>query len=175
MGDPFTIREATIADAEPLSIVARNTFVATFGGGYPPADLAAFLAESYGPEIQAEEIADPTARTLIAEEGEDLVGYVQMGTMGLPFDTGDRVVRELKRLYIVDRMKGRGLAQRLMEETIAWALAQGAQDLYLGVWAENARALNFYARNGFEVVGRYTYQVGNTGDDERIMRRRLAD
>ena len=41
------IRRAAVGDAETLSALSAETFSAAFAHLYPPADLAAFLAESY--------------------------------------------------------------------------------------------------------------------------------
>jgi ribosomal protein S18 acetylase RimI-like enzyme len=57
-----------------------------------------------------------------------------------------------------------------MERALAWTKAAKAPALHLGVWAGNERALAFYRKFGFEVVGSYHFKVGKTLDDERIMR-----
>lgn len=63
---PVIYRPAVAEDAAALARFAAESFTATFGHLYPPEDLAAFLAESYGPAVQAREIADPQAEHLLA-------------------------------------------------------------------------------------------------------------
>jgi ribosomal protein S18 acetylase RimI-like enzyme len=77
----------------------------------------------------------------------------------------------LHRLYLAAVAKGKGVADRLMEWTIAEARTLGADDLYLGVWSANERAQRFYRRHGFEIVGEYLFPVGEQMDEEYIMRR----
>ncbi len=175
----ITYRDATPEDAQALAAFARATFEATFGPLYPPHDLAAFLTAQYGPAIQAREIADPGLHTRLALETREggpaaLVGYAQFGRLKLPFDVGGRAVLELHRFYLDARAQGRGIGDALMAQTIVRARALGAQDLYLGVFSANARAQRFYARHGFDVVGGYVFPVGETRDDEHIMRLRLS-
>ena len=50
----------------------------------------------------------------------------------------------------------------------------GAKNLFLGVWESNERAIALYESRGFEKVGGYKFKVGDTLDDEFIMRLRLA-
>lgn len=157
-----------------LAQIAQETFLATFGHLYRPQDLAIFLAQSYGPEIQRAEIAAPDRLTLVAEDEGRFAGFAQAGPLGLPIDPVGRRAVELKRLYLRADYFGAGLADRLMAGVESWARSTGADELYLGVWAENGRAQKFYRRHGFEVVGRYVFRVGAHEDDERIMRRSLG-
>ena len=61
---------------------------------------------------------------------------------------------------------------------LAWAIERarqrGARNLFLGVWQSNERAIALYESRGFEKVGTYTFKVGDTMDDEFIMRLRLT-
>jgi diamine N-acetyltransferase len=166
-------RDAALADAEALSDLARETFVATFGALYPVADLKHYIAHTYGRALQAAEIADASMHHRLADEGGALVGYARAGAYKLPFDSGGRRAFELHRLYVREEVKGTGVAAALMDWTHAVAAAAGAQDLYLGVYQGNSRAQRFYARYGFEIVGEYLFSVGATRDPEYIMRKRL--
>jgi diamine N-acetyltransferase len=55
---------------------------------------------------------------------------------------------------------------------MAWLLAEGPRDIWIGVWSENYRAQRFYERHGFLKVGEYGFPVGGTLDHEFILRRR---
>jgi diamine N-acetyltransferase len=167
-------RDALAQDAEALAALARDTFIATFGPLYPAHDLASFVAQTYGAPIQRAQIADTSRAFRLAVQGDDLIGYCGIGPMKLPFDAGGRRTFEIYTLYVVEAAKGAGVANALMDWAIANSRARGAQDLYLGVYADNARAQRFYTRHGFEIVGRYDFPVGATIDDERIMRLKLA-
>lgn len=169
-----TYRDATVADAQALSDLARETFVATFGALYPVADLKHYIAHTYGRELQAAEIADASMVHRLAEHNGALVGYARAGAYKLPFDNGDRSAFELHRLYVRDDVKGKGVAAALMDWTHQQALAAGAADLFLGVYQGNERAQRFYTRYGFEIVGEYLFSVGATRDPEYIMRKALS-
>ena len=67
--------------------------------------------------------------------------------------------------------QGGGIGGRLFAEVMAWMLADGPRDLWIGVWSENFGAQRFYGRHGFERVGAYGFQVGKTVDHEFILKR----
>ena len=167
-------RAAEKADGDALATFSRETFAATFAHLYPPHDLAQYFAQTRTTTRQEEEIEDPSTEIRLALDGQTIVGFCHIGAFHLPFDKGDRRALELHRLYISDALKGSGLADALMVWAIERANARGAQDFYLGVYAENARAQAFYRRHGFEIVGAYQFPVGGTLDDERIMRLSLT-
>src|SRR3569833_1440000 len=85
----FTIRIATPDDAATLAVLARETFIETFGHLYPPSDLADFLESSYALDTVRAQIADPRQRWLIAEASADAnggaLGYSLAGPWSLPF------------------------------------------------------------------------------------------
>ena len=125
-----------------LSQLAMATFTETFAHLYPPEDLSAFLEKSYAPEKLVAEIADP------ARAGE------------------------LKRLYVHSSQQGKGLGRMLMGVALGWLdEIYGQAPQWIGVWSENHKAQALYRSYDFEQVGAYQFPVGQTLDDEFILRR----
>jgi ribosomal protein S18 acetylase RimI-like enzyme len=164
----FTYREAVDADAEALAAFARASWQATFGELYPPAELDAYLDASFAPAIQRAQIATPGESYLLAFEGANIVGYCRMGGLDLPVTDASGV--ELHRLYVHERVKGRGVAQALMDHALAWARARGASAIYLSVWENNHRAQAFYRRHGFADHSEWSFMVGRVADRDLIWR-----
>lgn len=162
-------RPAEAADAEALAAFAAGSFVETFGRLYPPEDLEAYLAASYGAAIQREELADPATRVWLARSGDAIVGYAMAGPVDMDVAHGERD-RELYRLYVGERVKGAGVARFLMGEVLAWAKEQGAEALWLSVWENNARAQRFYKSYGFEHMSEHKFMVGRVADRDFIWR-----
>ncbi len=169
-----TIRRATLADAQALSTIGATTFTETFAHLYPPADLAAFLAESYGLERARADLADPRRAAWLVEAGGQVVGHALACPAKLPHAEVTPQAGELDRLYVLKSHQGGGMGSRLLAEVFAWLLKDGPRDLWLGVWSENHGAQKLYARHGFETVGTYDFVVGKTRDHEFIMRRKAA-
>ena len=176
MIDParVTYRDGRAPDALMLSDLARETFVATFGALYPIADLNHYISHTYGRDLQEAELADPENQHRLAFSGDIAIGYARLGAFKLPIEPVGVKVRELHRLYVIADAKGMGVAQKLMDWAFAAARGAGAEAMYLGVYQGNDRAQRFYARQGFEIVGEYAFEVGQTRDPEYIMRASLA-
>jgi len=163
-------RDATPDDCDALSALMRETFVATFGHLYSAEDLHAFLAAKYAPAVQYAEIIDPDRETRVAVRDDALVGYTQFGPMTLPYDAGPARALEIYRMYVVEDVKGVGVAAALMDWAIARMRERAGVYAFLSVWTENYRAQKFYARFGFEQVGEHDFAVGAQLDRDLIYR-----
>ena len=195
------IRRATPADAEALSHLSRTCFTQTFGHLYAPSDLEAFLDEAYSPTVLRAELNDPERATWLLfdepvdEAGATLssddfpgtpapeaqapassvsqapIGYVTACPAHLPhpdFAPGDG---EVQRLYILQGYQGWGRGTALLRTALDWLERDGPRTIWIGVWSENYGAQRFYARHGFEIVGDYSFMVGDHADHELITRR----
>lgn len=166
----LSIRRAGAGDAQALSEIGRETFVATFAHLYPPEDLSAFLEQAYSPQAFARFLAADGHALWLAEEGGRAIGYAQAGPCALPHPDATSACGELKRLYVRRDAQGGGLGSTLLDEALGWLEAPGRR-LWIGVWSQNFGAQRLYARRGFAKVGEYEFPVGNTRDHELILSR----
>jgi len=167
----LAIRRAVPDDADLMSRLATDTFVETFGHLYPPEDLAWFLLNSYSPAAQREALEEPRSAMWLLQDGATPVGYIYVGPCGLPHAEASEDDGEVKRLYLLRQAHNDGWGTRLLQVAMQWLLREGPRTLWVGVWSHNLGAQRFYARHGFDRVGAYKYPVGNTLDDEFILRR----
>ena len=71
------IRRGIADDAAALGAFAARSFEDTYSAYNTHEDMLAHLAESYGEEQQAAELADPLMATIVALAGEELVAFAQ--------------------------------------------------------------------------------------------------
>jgi GNAT superfamily N-acetyltransferase len=163
-----TYRAATEDDLPAVDRLFRSSFSDTFAHLYKPEDLAAFFAQ-FTPQAWREEFEDPRYAFRLAEADGDLAGFAKLGPPSVPVDSrADRI--ELRQIYIDKAWHGRGIAQELMDWSLAEARRRAASELYLTVYIDNHRARRVYDRYGFEPVGSYAFMVGNHADEDVIMR-----
>ncbi|MGI4835819.1 MAG: GNAT family N-acetyltransferase [Janthinobacterium lividum] len=172
----IAVAKANLATATRLAELGRQTFAETFAVSNTPADMAAYLAETYSPELQLAQLQDPAVTFLLAEMQGQAVGYAQLAqhsALGLP--TGKVAPQlEIKQLYILEDWIGTGLGGSLMRRTIELAQAASCTALVLGVWEHNERAKAFYQRFGFKEIGEHEFRLGQDVQRDLILRRGLA-
>jgi ribosomal protein S18 acetylase RimI-like enzyme len=163
------IRPAQPEDAPVLAEFGARTFGIAFGPSNTEQDLHDYLASHYGTDIQAKEIIDPDIPTLIAEEEGELIGYAQLRLKSSHPSLYSSSPVELWRIYIESDRKGSGLAHLLMDSVKSEALAHGGDVLWLSVWKENPRAIAFYKKEGFVIVGEKDFWVGADRQFDYVM------
>ena len=164
-------RLATPADGPALNAMARQSWVETFGAQYTAEDLAAFMADAYGPEgALIRSLSDPQVAIRLAEGDNGIAGYATIAPNRLPAPDAEPGAQDVRQLYVLRPWQGSGVAAQLMAWAIGTARERGAPALYLSVWEENGRARRFYQRHGFVHVGDYDFPVGNQIDRDLVMR-----
>lgn len=164
----ISYRDGTPDDAALMAALGARSFAETFGHLYSPENLAAFL-ENHSEAGWRGEIEDPRFALRIAEADGEAIGYAKLGPPSLPFEAKGAAA-ELRQLYVLGPWQGEGVAVALMDWVIGEARRRGADELYLSVFVDNERARRFYARYGFEAVGRYDFMVGTHADEDIVMR-----
>lgn len=170
------IRQATLDDAKPLTDLSYTTFWDAFAH-HPknaPDDLAYYMRQAFSLEQITAELQDPKAIFAIAEIGGEAAGYSKITVGSIePGIIAERPV-ELNRLYSQQKFLGQGVGQALMDECFERALRHGHDVMWLGVWEFNPRAQRFYEKNGFSVVGKHTFQLGNDPQTDLLMQKALV-
>jgi ribosomal protein S18 acetylase RimI-like enzyme len=165
------IRRAEEDDALELSVLAERTFRTAFAESNTAANMQLHCATTYGQALQLAEIRESSRETWVAEADKRLLAYVQLRLGAVsPMISGERPV-EIQRFYVDASHHGTGLAHQLIAHVLARAEAAGSSALWLGVWERNPRALAFYRKWGFDVVGEQTFKVGDDPQRDLVMRR----
>lgn len=174
MSGALQLRLASATDAAPLAAFAAQAFSDTYAAHNTPADLASYLAEHFGPEIQGRQLDDPRHRCLLVERGGALVGYAQLRQGTAPPTVASGAALEVERFYAAKALIGRGVGTALLAGCVALARDLGCDALWLGVWEHNPRAIAFYRKHGFQEVGKQTFRLGSEVQHDLVMRRDLA-
>ena len=155
--------------------VARGIFTETFASRYEHAPFETFCDRVYGTGgSMTRDFASPDVLWRVAAVDGEPVGYAKLTPLRAPFPDAAKGSMELQQLYVRSDLHGAGVADRLMDWSVATARKQGSPALYLTVFDHNERAKRFYARHGFAEVGRCTFRLGDRIDDDRIWMRPLA-
>lgn len=173
----ISVAKANLATATRLAALGRQTFSETFAATNTPADMAAYLAAAYGPDIQLAQLQNPRTTCLLVEMQGQTVGYALLATdspLGLPPENTTTKQLEIKQLYVVEDWIGTGLGGALMRRCLEVAQAAGVSAVVLGVWEHNERAKAFYQRYGFREVGDVAFTLGQDVQRDLIYRKGLA-
>jgi ribosomal protein S18 acetylase RimI-like enzyme len=114
----------------------------------------------------------PGVTNFVARRGKQLFGFVQL--VRHPKEHFPYVGVWLFSLVVWGRYRGMGLGEALTRRVIEQAQTEGARELRLLVYADNARAINLYRKLGFEFADAPEF-ARMLGDEVRqIGRRRVV-
>lgn len=164
-----SIRRADMTDAARLAMLARQTFVDTFGPDNTAADMASYTARAFGEDIQRAELSDSRIIVFVAEQNGEAVGYAMLHEGPAPDCVNAHDAIEIARLYSVHRLLGSGIGAALMQRCLDEAESRGKDVVWLGVWEHNARAIAFYRRWGFADAGTQPFVLGRDRQTDRVM------
>jgi ribosomal protein S18 acetylase RimI-like enzyme len=172
------LRLATPDDAAVLARAAAAFFRDTFGDANTATDMDAYVAEAFSESRQRAELSAVENRIVLAVDAHaDVAGYVHVRLDAHPalrLDVSIQRPAEIARLYAARGWHGHGLGARLMNAAVATARESGADVLWLGVWQRNARAVAFYEKHGFHIVGMQEFVLGSDRQRDHVMARRLT-
>jgi len=164
-----SFRRGTVDDAAELAGFAARAFSETYSADNRAEDMAAYLADSYGPAQQTEELADLRISTLLARARGELLAYAQVAQNSPPRCVTQVAPLELHRFYVDRQAHGTGLASMLMQEVFEAARERDARHLWLSVWERNPRAIAFYKKATFFDVGSTVFRVGRDMQTDRVL------
>ncbi|MFJ4029848.1 GNAT family N-acetyltransferase [Paenarthrobacter sp. NPDC089989] len=173
-----TIRTARTDDAGKLAELAAVTFPLACPPGASPADIQAHLERTLSEANFTEYLADANITILVLDDGGQLNGY----TMLIAKPASDPDVAsvlsalpsaELSKCYVHPDHHGKGAASRLIKASLADAADKGAAGVWLGVNSENAKAIRFYEKSGFQRVGTKSFTLGDSVEHDFVMEHRL--
>ena len=161
-------------DKARLLAVARRIFSETFSHLYEEDAFRTFCDQTWSEDGPiAGDLADPTINWRVAIEEGQPIGYAKMTPLRAPARNAREGALELQQIYVLSDWHGKGIAEELMKWAVELARALGAPELYLTVLEHNERAKRFYARHGFQEVGKCIFKLGDRVDDDRIWRKVL--
>ena len=165
------IKPALASDAGALARLAEHTFRESFAAHNLAADMDHHCATHFGEALQLNEIADSNTLNLIAMHRHQPVGFAQVRLRS----PNDLVIAErpaeIHRFYVLKQWHGQGLAHELMSALLKAPSFKdaNADALWLSVWQRNPRAIAFYHKHGFKVVGETLFHVGSDPQCDWLM------
>ncbi|MEO7674286.1 MAG: GNAT family N-acetyltransferase [Pyrinomonadaceae bacterium] len=167
------IRQASVADARLISVLATATFYEAYYEQDAPHDLAAYIGGSFSLDQIEREVGDPYSTFFIIFLDEKAVGYAKLIAGSRDPSIATTRTIELKRIYILERVWRRGIGEKLLAHCLEAARRLGNESIWLGVWEQNGRGRGFYKKQGFVQTGTLEFPYGDSVGINYVMEKKL--
>jgi diamine N-acetyltransferase len=175
MDKKVTIRFATKEDAGLIADLSRKTFFDAFAPFNTKADMEKFMNEQFSKKKLMEEVNDEKNIFLLAYIDQKVLGYTKMSQSPNPEELSDVRAIEIARIYVADQLIGKGVGSAMMDWCLSHAKALKKDIIWLGVWENNRRAIDFYSKWGFEKFGEHSFILGNDVQNDWLMKKSLTE
>lgn len=167
------VRKAIFEDAQALVEISRITFYDTYHAFNQKENMDLYMDTYFSLSAIQEELNNPANTFLLYFTDQQLKGYVKLCDKPVPEPFNGEEVLEIARLYVLSSEHGKGSGKLLMEKSIEYARQLGKTAIFLIVWKENARALAFYRKCGFDIVGEQEFMLGTDLQHDWLMKKSL--
>lgn len=171
----INIRKVTREDINQLQKLSKQTFSETFSAQNTEENMKKYLEESFSLEKLTTELNDKNAAFYFAEVDSDIVGYLKLNLGPSQTELKDDNALEIERIYVIKAFHGKNVGQLLYEKAIETAKQTNVNYVWLGVWEENARAIQFYTKNGFIAFDKHIFILGDEEQTDIMMKLQLKE
>jgi ribosomal protein S18 acetylase RimI-like enzyme len=169
----IVIGKIGIEQINQLQQIGRQTFSETFVESNTAENMAKYLEEAYSHEKLIAELNDPNSIFYFAMMGQDVIGYLKLNMGASQTEVKDNDALEIERIYVLKSFQGKRVGQMLFEKAIQIAKEQNAEFVWLGVWEENKKAIQFYTKNGFVAFDQHVFVLGDEAQTDIMMKLQL--
>ena len=168
------IHQIGLQNIEQLQAIGRKTFAETFAESNSADNMAKYLEEAYAHDKLSAELKDPNSLFYFAINENEVIGYLKINFGNAQTELKDNTALEIERIYVTKAYHGKKVGQLLYDKAIEVAKEKKVGYVWLGVWEENHRAIQFYTKNGFVAFDKHIFELGDDAQTDIMMKLELV-
>ena len=156
------IRRAKEDDHKIIVDIGRVAVELAHRDSCSPADMDDYLTKHYNEDAIREELNNPANIYHIIFCDDQPAGFSKIVLNAEHPNIPNKNVTKLDRIYLLSSFYDRKLGFHLLHHNVAFSKENDQCGMWLFTWTENQRAVNFYKRNGFTIIGDHKFKVSDT-------------
>jgi ribosomal protein S18 acetylase RimI-like enzyme len=156
------IRSATPNDSQLIANIGRIAVEESHQNSCSDADMKYFLETNYSEIAIANELNNPAnIYNIIFYKGHP-AGFSKIVLNAVHPNIDNGKVTKLDRIYLLGSFYDLKLGFHLLRHNIALSKENDQYGMWLFTWIKNERAVNFYKKIGFSIIGDHRFKVSDT-------------
>lgn len=177
MENNISIRPVESQELPALLEISRDTFIHNYEHLNDPFFFQQYLDKTFTLDQFQAEWSDPHSLFFWTLVGEEYAGYCKLvleaAVKGLE-EAGNQAL-EIQRIYVDDRFQKLGLGKLMLQKAQEIAEEEGYEWIWLGVWQQNHKAIDWYHSQGFETFGTHIFWMGNDPQEDWLMKLKIKN
>jgi diamine N-acetyltransferase len=171
--EKIQIKKVTENDIKFLQEIGSQTFYETFFAGNSEENMKTYLAKEFSIDKLKTELNNKNSEFYFATLHNKVIGYLKINFGQSQTELQDDKAAEIERIYVLKEFHGKNVGQLLFDKAIEIIKKKKADYVWLGVWEENPRAINFYKKNGFLEFDKHIFKLGDDEQTDIMMKLNL--
>ena len=149
----ISITKAEPKDIPILCSIGRQTLLESHGHSAPQHVMLEYVDDKFSETFLTNELNDSDNIFHLIHYNNQPVGYSKI-IYNIPIENmAAKNITKMERLYVLQEFHSLKPGHELMQFNIELSKQNGQAGMWLYTWKENYRAINFYKRVGFVIVG----------------------
>lgn len=166
----LSLSKIAISDIPTLQYISKQTFIEAFAAVNTEANMTKYLEEALSIQRLTDEFMTEGSEFYFVKNEEEIAGYLKLNFGDSQTEPMGEKSMEIERIYVLKAYLGRGLGQFMFDQAIEIGCQKQLNVLWLGVWEENHRALNFYKKNGLIEFDKHKFLLGDDLQTDVLMK-----
>ena len=172
MDAPHVVR-VTIEEVEELKNISQYTFYETFSDQNTPENMRKYLNEAFSTERIARELNDANTQFYFAKSENEIIGYLKINFGSSQTELKNIHALQIERIYVRSDFQGKKVGLLLYETALQIAREMRFDQVWLGVWEKNLKAITFYKKLGFAAFDKHDFRLGDDIQTDIMMKKTL--
>ncbi len=174
ISEQIYITKVSASEKEELLKIGIQTFYATYG---PPVNteenIQNYLKENFTLEQINRELNHPNSQFYFVKIDDKTVGYIKLNSKDAQTEPIKGNGLEIERIYVIKEYQGKKIGNFLVEKAKNVAQTLAHNFVWLGVWDQNLKAIQFYQKNGFKTFDNHQFKLGSELQNDLLMKYEL--
>lgn len=148
-----------ISHAEIIAKIGAQSFIESHGSSASKPDIDKYVSEKFTVEQFKKELSDTAAIfRLLYYDGMPAAYSKIIPSCANPM-LSEKEVCKMERLYVLKDFYDKKLGQPLFDDSVRIAKEKGQKGIWLNVWTGNPRAIKFYEKQSFKIIGETSFKI----------------
>ena len=161
----ISIKKATVNDYTSIAAIGRVSVADSHRGSCSEEIMNDFLEKNYNDDAIKQELNELNNIYHIICYNDKPVGFSKIILNAQHPGIAPENVTKLDRIYLLKEFYGLKLGLELLNFNIELSRNNKQSGIWLYTWVGNERAVNFYTKAGFKVIGSHKFYVTKTHYD----------
>jgi GNAT superfamily N-acetyltransferase len=162
----ISVIKATERDYNSIITIGKLSIAESHRGSCSAEDMTEFLERNYNGDAIKKELNDINNIYHIINYNEKPAGFSKIILNAKHPNIVSENVTKLDRIYLLKEFYGLKLGLELLNFNLRLSRNNHQSGMWLYTWIGNHRAINFYLKAGFTIIGNHNFHVTKTHYDE---------